>query len=109
MNASMAFLKSALLKKLAPRKAFRLRIPNPISTGFNQLAEGGKVKIHVRMFRQPFVIALVCAVVVQTHMQLLVYRGFGYGWVHERQKIFTGFGRGSRRVKGPGCYLQRRK
>ncbi len=41
MNASMAVRNSAMLEKLAPRKAFRLRMPNQISTWFNQLAEVG--------------------------------------------------------------------
>ena len=41
MNASMAWHNSAVLLLLSPRKAFRDRMPNHISTWFNQLAEVG--------------------------------------------------------------------
>ena len=41
MNASIACRSSMVLLLLRPRKALRDRMPNQISTWFNQLAEVG--------------------------------------------------------------------
>jgi hypothetical protein len=67
-----------MLAKLAPAKAFRLKMPNQISTWLSQLARGwGEVKGNVGVCRQPVVVILVGGEVVEDDMDLPIGRLLG--------------------------------
>src|SRR6266700_2776380 len=103
MNASMARRNSIVLVVLSPRSALRDRIPNQISTWFNQLAEVG---VNIGMFGEPLITLFVCTVIVQDDMHFLVGLGFGHYLVHKLQEFLPPFELSDRGSDFPGCHFQ---
>jgi hypothetical protein len=78
VKSRIAWTSCAMLAKLAPAKAFRLKMPNQISTWLSQLARGwGEVKGNVGVCRQPVVVILVGGEVVEDDMDLPIGRLLG--------------------------------
>ena len=110
MNAAMAWRSWVTFLKLVPRSALRARMPNQISTWFNQLAEAGdEMKMHVGMQGQPVIAALVSAVIIQNDAQLPVGGRVRHDLIHELHELrppFKGGGIGLDESRG---HLQGRK
>ena len=88
MKSPIAWTSCAMLAKLAPARAFRLKMPNQISDLVEPACRSwGEMEGDVRVCRQPIVVLLVGGEVVEDDMDFPIGRLLGDQVGHEGLEI----------------------